>query len=258
MIKLHKNQPLLSLILSLTPLIFGIVHYLIFKNHFSYLFGLLASFIILNIRLDITAQRTNSLNNEIASLLKAIKLNDSFDEISLILMLKSIGRYREGKLEIQKDDVFTFWYESTAKVKNTLDILTFVKPDDTWNLGWNKIALGIEQERIINRCKINRIFVLDTNENINNYKKIFQDQKQIGVSIFWVRKNELLKNSKIKSYSKELKTIDIAIVDNNWLRRVFLNKNRSIRNADFVKDNDLIQKATLLFQEAIKLAKKID
>lgn len=243
--------PLLFLILSL---IIGLVTWCITKNDFSYIVGFCSFITLLYIKIHLSLERNNNLYNRLIHLLENIKLEDNFIELSFFLNLKRIANFKNADIHVEKDKIHEFWYEYVSRVQNRFEVLTYAKPDETWNLGWNRIALGVQQDRIAHKCKIVRIFVLDNQENIEDYKTILSQQREIGIEIRWLKKEALLSKSVTKKYIKNLKTLDFGIIDNNWTVRTMLSSRRKMEKTIATKNNSLLENARKVFDEAYQLS----
>ena len=243
--------PIIFLILSL---LIGIGTWWITKNDFSYLVGFCTFITLSYIKIHFLIERNNQFYHRLTQFVKAINLNDNFDEISLLLNLKKIASFKKDDIHVDKDFVHEFWYECVSKVQNRFEALTFAELNETWSMGWNKIALGIQQDRIANNCKIARIFVLGKSESIQVYQDIFSEQFNIGIEVKWVYKDDLTKKKLIRNYLKLLRTTDFAIVDNRWTTRVILTSRRKIKKTIASKDRNILEKARKVFDEANHLA----
>ncbi|PHN03445.1 hypothetical protein [Flavilitoribacter nigricans] len=205
------------------------------------------------VRLILVTEENREISERVYYLLKSINVEDNFNELAIILGLKSMAKYQGDQIEVSREDVLIFWYESVSRVRSSLDVVTFAKPSETWELGWNKRAQGIQQERIAHDCKIERVFVLNNNDLESDYEVIFREQEEIGITVYWVREEILAANQLIKQYLNEIGTKDFAIVDRRWILRTFLEKrNRKISKADATKNREILRKATLVFDEAKK------
>lgn len=252
---LSKKTVSFLIISSLLSVGIGTVSLIIYKNSNFYIIGLL-SFLIINIlRYSIIVERANHINSQVLSLLHSIDITDNFNEIIFTLGLKKlISNYQEGKIEVEKKEVYNFWYESISKMKTSFEVLTYALPDETWKLGWNKVAIGIQQERIAHECKIDRVFILDAESELKEYLETFQEQKEIGVNVSWIKKSELMNNQLISNAISKIGTIDFAIIDKRWINRTYLNKNRNIKKSDATMNKELLEDAKMIFRQAKKNA----
>jgi len=242
----------------LLSIIVGGLMFIITKNTFAYISGFCFFIITSIIRQQIIIEKNTDLILKLNSFVDSIKISDGFEEILLLYHIKKIGKIRENIIEVDKSEVFQFWYDGVSRVHSSCKILSYASPKETWNLGWQKIAIGIQQERIISGCKIERIFVIDSSENLEDYSNINFELENIGVIVKFVYKNWLSESKLIKQYFKEIGTYDFSISDNKWIRRNYLLKNRSISKADAVNKKELVSKAKMLFHEAQKLGKTFD
>jgi hypothetical protein len=89
-------------------------------------------------------------------------------------------------------------------------------------------------------------------------KKIIEGHKRIGVDVRWILKSELLKNQLVAERIKAIGTLDVSIVDDSWILRIFLDNKRQYTSAEVNKDRDLVEKAAFIFAEAFEAGKSFE
>lgn len=231
-------------------IISGFIIFYFTRNPNSYLASFLTFFALSLIRLQVLSEKNYHLYQRIISILNALNIKDKFSELSVMYNLNLLGSFSDEVIKVEKDEVLNFWYEGVSRVQQSNKALTYALPDETWSLGWNKIALGIQQERISTGCHFERIFILDKYEDLKVYEKSIKEQNEIGITTRKLYKEDLLKKKIIRNALKEIGTIDFSIKDNYWISRVYLNKKRLITKSDASRNKELVKKAKLVFQEA--------
>lgn len=247
----YLNHPLFFLFISTLVGVFSYQHT---QNIFSYLMGFCTFITLTCIKVQFTLEKTNNFYNQLIQIFKSVELNDNFSELSLFLQLKKIGKFKNADIHVNKDKIHSFWYEYVSRVQNRLEALTYVDPKDSWELGWNKVAIGVQQDRIAHKCKITRIFIIDKKEDLVMYKSVFYEQHQIGIEVKWVLKETLLSNKFIRTYAKEIQTLDFGIVDNSWVVRVLLTSHRKLDKTIASKNKKILDKSRKIFDEAYHLS----
>jgi hypothetical protein len=136
--------------------------------------------------------------------------------------------------------------------------LTNTKAEDTWQLGWGTTtALAIQKERIENGCVIERIFIVDSEEEINEIRSTMEQQRDIGISVSYVLAKELLNNPNSKDAYEQLGSLDVGICDGLWVYRTHLDRRRNMQSASATRDRNILRNAEFLVREAAKISKEL-
>jgi hypothetical protein len=122
--------------------------------------------------------------------------------------------------------------------------------------GWREFAIAVQEERIKNGCKFSRIFCIDSESEKEMLRDEMLTQQKIGIEVGYVLKQELLSNKLLNEYQKDMGTLDVAVIDDAWVMRGHLDKDRNFIGASATRDNEILKKALFLIREAQKIAKK--
>lgn len=217
---------------------------------FSFLFGL-GTFIALQLITVIIANATirETISN-ISIVNDYLKNGDSFTEMAVIYALRSAS-YAKDKIDVHKDDVLELWKECISRIKSKWTVLSYATPEDCWNLTWGaKHSLAIQNERIKAKCQIQRIFLVDSDKEIENLRSAIANQKGIDITVKWLTVHELLENRCCKQAVKELKTFDVAVADESWVFMTFLDNSKNIVSARATRTASHLKAAKKLLSEA--------
>lgn len=227
------------------------------------LLGTIAVYLVLERRskLDEIQKSVNSLDSkfsQVNAFFGAFRIRDHFSEIALIYELRREGKLTsDNALFVERNKVLNLWRDCMAGSKRWLAV-TYTKQEVSWDTGWgNAIAQGIQTERISAGGTIKRVFVLDSLDELEYMRKIIEDHKKIRVDVRWILKSDLLKNQLVAERIKSIGTLDVSIVDDSWILRVFLDNKRQYTSAEVNKERELVEKAAFIFAEAFEAGKPI-
>lgn len=223
----------------------------------SLIIGTISFFSIELIRLRISIEEVLELYGFVNQLINALKPHDKVSELALIYGLRSLSKLTDGSIWVPKDDIWIFWKDCIGRAENKISIISYGSLEDTWNLrGWRESALAVQAERIKNGCKIERIFCIESEFEKETLKGEMLSQQNIGIEVGYVIKEELLSNSVLKGSNLYIGTLDLMIIDDSWVTRGHLDNNRNFLGASASRDKDILSKASFLFREARKIAKR--
>jgi len=223
----------------------------------SFIIGLFSFFVIELVQVRLNIIKTNGVISSISSYLNNLNPCDTFSELFLIYGLRALSKVTKDTVYVERDYIWDFWRDCISRCRNKWSVLTYTKADETWDLGWGStIALTIQKERIQNGCSIERIFIYDTEDEIEKLNKTMRMQRKIGIEVYYLKKREFVKNDLVKEYLKSEETLDIGISDDTWVYRTHLDKRRKMVSASASKSEGLKQKAQFLIREAKKIAEK--
>ena len=223
----------------------------------SFIIGLFSFFVMELVQVRFNIIKTNKVISSISSYLNNLNPNDTFSELFLIYGLRTLSKVTKDTVYVERDYIWDFWRDCISRCRNKWSGLTYTKADETWDLGWGSTtALTIQQERIQNGCSIERIFIYDTEDELNKLNETMKMQKDIGIEVYYLKKSEFVNNKLVKEYLKSIETLDIGISDDIWVYRTHLDKRRKMIGASASRSEGLKQKAQFLIREAKKVAKK--
>jgi hypothetical protein len=194
--------------------------------------------------------------SQINAFFNAIREKDHFAEIALIYGLRTYGRLlSERKVVVERSHVLDFWRDCIAVAKRWLAV-TYVRQEDAWDMGWgDAIAQGIQQERILAGGTIKRVFMVDDENEAKLLMRIMKAQQSIGIDVRWLISSEFLQNQIVAEHVKELGSLDFAVVNDSWVTRYYVDKERRHTHADAIKDDKIVDKANFVFTEAFSKGK---
>lgn len=227
------------------------------SGNISFIIGAISFFSIELIRLRLTTEKVLELHNFINSSINILKPRDKVSELALLYGLRNFSKFKQESIWVPKEYTWDFWKDCIGRVENKFSIISYTALDETWNLkGWREFAIAVQEERIKNGCKFNRVFCIDSESEKEMVRDEMLTQQKIGIDVGYVLKRDLLSNKLLNEYQQDIKTLDVAVIDDSWVMRGHLDKDRNFIGASATRDNEILKKASFLVREAQKIAKR--
>lgn len=275
------NEQLISIIVGLSFGIVGAILSFRFPEHitimdsiyigiFSYIVTILA-FLESRLRVLDSLNRIDNnmtyVSNYLLSEEKAIsKGNDSFG----IYWALCIARAKEGIYKLIDSNTFVveehqvpnFWQQAIINTDISWFCTTYSNTPDDFE-GWSKWGFelqGMGIKRI--GTVIKRVFIVDDESEITEefIDRIKWHQSQ-GVMVKWISREISLKWVQFKEFEKLIGTIDIAIINGNYLLAFEIkedNNRRGISSINCYADRDIVSKINTLLMHLWDNSKEID
>ena len=227
--------------------------------------GLMAAYLVLERRGSI--ERLSDSLREVMSKLSTIDkatsrvmavfeglAGDRFAELKLIYGLRGYNaRVAQNEVRGDRSQVFDLWVESLREATSFL-AFNYVSPDEVW--GTKGFAFDLAHAMQISRlrlgCIIKRVFVIDGLDEYKLVKDLMILQRDSGIEVKWILKSDILHNSLISQYIKELGTWDFVVIDTDWLFCVEIDDARKMTGCSLKRSRDLHQKGLHVFREALQ------
>jgi hypothetical protein len=222
----------------------------------GFLSGVGALIAIEAIRTILLVEKVYKQYEAVSSLLVELRAPDKFSELLLLYGLKDLGNLSRFFISVGKDEVRNFWRDCIARASIKWSVLTYARPDETWGLtSWGEEALAIQRERIVSGCTIERVFIVEDEDEKNKLYEIMKRHSLQGINVFWLLKSDLLANETAAAYCNEIGTLDFAVVDDSWVYRTLFDRQRTIVGANATKSEEMCKKAAWLIRQAQGLAR---
>jgi hypothetical protein len=236
----------------LLGLVVGLVVRLITQDFLlSSALGLLTFFLSEFIDLKVKIMKQSAQLERLNELwLGFLKPTDVVSELAYEYGFKQSTNIACDQVQVAPDDAWLFWRACLLKTKTKWTVISYVDPDTWWNMGTIGPTLITQEERIKWGCHIERIFCVDSKQEIEMLKDTICEQLQVGVQVGIVTKEKLFENKLIAQYIHSLGTLDIALVDDRFLYRTHIGKKRDLQGASITRDSKLIEKASYVIDQA--------
>lgn len=227
------------------------------------LLGLIGIYLVLEHRstLERIQESVDTLESkfsDVNAFFGAFRSRDRFSEIALLYRLRGDGKMISANtLVVDRGKVLNLWKDCMTESMRWLAV-TYTRQEISWDTAWgDAIAQGMQTERITAGGVIKRVFVLDDMTEFERMRRIIEGHSKIGVDARWILKSELLKNQLVRERIESLGTLDVSIVDDSWILRIFLDPARQYTSSEINRDADLREKAVLVFTEAFAAGNRI-
>jgi len=237
----------------------GIVsNFLVNSKEIAFLIGIGVFFCIELIRIRISTVENQHNIEKVSAIVQSLSPADSFSELAVLYGLRFSSQLARGTIKVSKEQIWDFWRDCVSKTSARWSVITNTKAKDTWDLGWGATtALAIQKERIENGCAIERVFVIDSDDELNEIRSTMEQQQGIGISVSYVLARELLKNQNAKNAFNQLGTLDVGICDGLWVYRTHLDKRRNMLSASATRDQNTLRDAEFLIREATRISREL-
>lgn len=223
----------------------------------GFLVGLVAYFAVEMLRFNLWAEKIHDQYQRVATAIEALQATDPVSDLLLLYGLRQRGRLDNSSVRVDRDDVWRFWRDCIGRANNRWSAVTYAQAADTWRLAWKQAALAIQKERVMNGCTIERVFVVDSNEEWTSLTDVVAEQRAAGISISWVLKEKVTAHALASTAAQRLGTMDLAVVDDTWIYSTYLTDDRKLKGSCASRDTAALEAARTLVREVRGLATSV-
>lgn len=223
----------------------------------SFIIGLIVFFCIELVRIRIMTEETFKKSSNISSLLALMQPVNPVAELTILFGLKNLAQLNEHTISVTREKSWEFWRQCVLRAKMRWAVISYSVPEEGWALAWNNAGLALQAERVSNGCRIERVFLVESEKEITELKEVMHQQAAIGIEVKYIFRKSL-KSPRIEELAKKIGTLDFAIVDGSWVFLSDLDKNRKVVSVGASIDADVIKSASDLFEEIFFLANSVE
>lgn len=208
--------------------------------------------------LSVEVAALSGVSNQMASFAAGFQ-GDRFSELKLIYGVRGYASHiSESDVTAERGQVFNLWSD-VLREANSFLAFNYVSPDEVWGTrGWaNNVAHALQASRIELGCTIRRIFVVDSEAELNRMRSLMKLQEEVGIETKWILKVDVQHQPVLSRLISEIGTWDFVLVDGELLYRVFLDANRLMSGCSVSKSRDLQKKALHVFSEAFAMGRTV-
>lgn len=189
--------------------------------------------------------------SQINAFFNIIQHDDPYERLGLVYSLQSIAEFRsERMITVDREHVLKLWRDCVAASTHWFTT-SYIRPEAAWDTGWaDTVAQAITRERMATGGKIDRIFIVDEQDEYERLRPLIQVQEDIGVQVRWIMKDELLQNKVVARYVEDLGTLDITVANDSWVFRIYLDANRDYTHMTGVRDAQVLERAKFILNQA--------
>ena len=171
------------------------------------------------------SQDIGKINLDLSSLLG--KIGERHQDVS---DLAKVLRYGVSTFPPEKS--FDAWMQILWRTENRVWAANYVSPDEGWGRGYPELFLEIERTKIkVNKAIIRRVFIVDSEEEINRLRNVMSKQGKAGVKVKYIYKKRIGTTTVLKALANSLETLDFDVIDSKYVYLLVLDKNRRIKQA---------------------------
>jgi hypothetical protein len=224
----------------------------------AFLIGLGAFFCIEIVRMRSAVEKSSSIADRVTRWLELLRPNDSVAELAMLYGLKKITQLSVDSVYVDRSLAWHFWRQCMLRATTRWAVLNYSIPDEGWTLAWGDAALALQQERVSNGCRVQRVFIVESEEELEDLQRIMSRQATIGVEVAYLFKKDLFTLPKARELAEAIGTLDFAVVDNSWTFISNLDSRRRVIRVGATSDSSTLTQAIALFDETMRLATKVD
>lgn len=143
------------------------------------------------------------------------------------------------------------WHRILSNIESSLLATNYALPEESWlrsrYSGESGLALqrGIIQKGAI----IRRIFIVDSQEELEKIKNVLKAQRDIGIDVRYMERASIKQLTIASQNVEKLGTLDFAILDDRYLVRVFLDRGRKWKEVEFSRGSDILSLAKRVYKD---------
>lgn len=161
-----------------------------------------------------------------------------------------------GVTKIPRENMPKVWQELISITKTQFLATSYISPTDGWEQAYTNASLEIQRVKSkVYHVDIKRIFIVDSEDEKQRFSKEFEKQKEYGLFVKSITKEEISNHSMLRTLSTNLETFDFGIYDSNCILLWHLNKKREVVNGELIFDKTIVEKYKAFFNELLNTAR---
>jgi len=182
-----------------------------------------------------------------------------FDEVThLYYHCNKRGFFKDkNTFSVNKIDVYNFWKDCIYRTNKSWKAISYTKGKETWESDWKRKLITIAQiDRVLSDCQISRAFIVDNNDEYKDILPTIIEQNIMGIEVGHVFKKDVeIIDNKLSEFIDlfgYIKNHDFALVDDEYVFKIEINKNRIVTGASLSIDKHEVKKAKDIITEIYK------
>lgn len=137
---------------------------------------------------------------------------------------------RYGVTTIPREKYFDVLLQLLWKIESGMLGANYIDPDEGWGRAYGELFTEIQRTKIkVNKATIRRVFIVDSEEEIEKLRSVVQKQKETGIRVKCIFKQKIKTTTMLKSGADKLETLDFDVIDSKYVWLSVLDKNRKIK-----------------------------
>jgi len=200
-----------------------------FAGLFSIIVGLLSTLVIAHLVESYRhSQDIRKMNINLVNLLHKIaeRHQDTLD-------LAQILNY--GVTTIPSERYFDTFIQLMWRFENKMLAVNYINPDEGWERAYGDLFAEIQQSKIkVNKAIIRRVFIVDSEEEVNRLRSVMSEQNEAGVKVKYIFKSKIETTTMLKNKANRLKTLDFDVIDSKYVWLTIMDKKRKIKYGEIL------------------------
>jgi hypothetical protein len=227
----RKSELIIKTIEIITGVVIAYVVYRVsapiidFAGLFSIIVGLLSTLVIAHLVESYRhSQDIRKLNINFVNLLG--KISEKYQDASDLAQILNYG-----VTTIPGEQYFDTFLQLLWRFENTTLASNYIYPDEGWGRAYGDLFAEIQRSKIkVNKAIIRRVFIVDSEEEVNRLGSIMSEQKEVGVKVKYIFKSKIETTTMLKNKADRLETLDFDVVDSKYVWLTIMDKNRKIKH----------------------------
>jgi hypothetical protein len=234
--------------------IIGVISCFVVEKEIGIVIGLTAFILFSLTSIMLKLDVSNNLYKSLLSMFSGYLSQGSFKEVVIKQTLSTLDNIKDTGIWANSEDYMDLWQDCINSSQRSWMVTNYIRIDKLWRLAFSEKVMNVQRSKILSGQKISRLFIFDSIEERNEMTDILVKQTELGVEVRWLLKKDIPNSPIIKSIIKEIGTIDFAIVDDSWVVRFFLDRDRKISKINAIYNSGLTERAKVLIGELMKIA----
>lgn len=197
------------------------------------------------------AQDIGKVNSDLCYLLEKIgeKQQDASDFTRILCY---------GVTTIPREKFMEVLIQLLWRVKSEILGANYIDPKEGWGRAYGELFTEIQRTKIkVNKATIRRVFIVDSEEEIETLRSIMHKQKETGIRIKCIFRRKIESTTTLKARVDKLETLDFDVIDSEYVWLSILDKNRKIKYGKVIFGKEVCDKYKRFHDEIFDEAEDI-
>ena len=226
------------------------------QNITLFLLGTIAAYLAFERRghLQEITQQSRMVSDSLKPISAYFDYLDKGDGFSRLLIRAGLSTQRSvqgtERIDVGPEEVFELWVDA-LQISSSFLAHNRVLPDEVWGTTWaDKIALALQGAHVAKGNSIRRLFIYDTEEEVEGLQTYIASQKRIGIEVRQISKGDYDCIRSIEYKVEGVRSQDFVIIDEDIVLYVDLDQERSIVGATLLRSQQEAKKLRSIMMDA--------
>jgi hypothetical protein len=134
---------------------------------------------------------------------------------------------RYGTTTIPNERVIDVVIQLLWRIKHRVLATSYVSPDVLWGRSYSALYHEIERAKIrVNKASITRIFIIDTQEELNHLRNAMSRQQEAGIKVKYIFRKTIDHTPTLKRGAASIDSLDFDVFDDKLVFFMAIDNNR--------------------------------